>query len=160
MAEGRQTLFRQKNVDSIESPESLNDYLKVTSPGIWLFLLGVALLLCGVVIWGIFGRINTTVSVSVVSENGSSYCIVPFESASAILEQKIVTVGDNVYELTGAIAGADVITEDTGYQIRLAGNFNIGDVYAILPLTTALSNGVQKGTVVTESLQPISLLLR
>ncbi len=31
-------LFREKSIESIESPEALNDYLRVTSPSIWLIL--------------------------------------------------------------------------------------------------------------------------
>ena len=36
MAENKNKLFREKNLEQIESPESLNDYLQVTSPGIWI----------------------------------------------------------------------------------------------------------------------------
>ena len=28
-------LFREKNLERLESPEQLNDYLRVTSPGVW-----------------------------------------------------------------------------------------------------------------------------
>ena len=29
-------LFREKNLERLESPEQLNDYLRVTSPGVWM----------------------------------------------------------------------------------------------------------------------------
>ena len=41
------TLFRQKTLDRISSPEKLTDYLRVTNPGIWIFLAAVIVLLAG-----------------------------------------------------------------------------------------------------------------
>ena len=40
-------LFREKSLEAVESPESLNDYLRVTSPGIWLVMASVIVLLIG-----------------------------------------------------------------------------------------------------------------
>ena len=57
-------LFREKSLEAVESPESLNDYMRVTSPGIWLVLAAVIALLVGAVLWGIFGRIDTTLGVA------------------------------------------------------------------------------------------------
>ncbi len=39
-----QNLFREKSIDRISSPEQLNDYLRVTSPAVWVILLAVVLL--------------------------------------------------------------------------------------------------------------------
>ena len=41
MKEKKASLFREKNLKSIESPEALNDYLQVTSPGVWIVLAAV-----------------------------------------------------------------------------------------------------------------------
>ena len=46
-----QNLFREKSIDRISSPEQLNDYLRVTSPAVWVILLAVVLLLAGLLIW-------------------------------------------------------------------------------------------------------------
>ena len=56
-------LFREKNLERLESPEQLNDYLRVTSPGVWMILSAVILLLIGVFIWAVFGRIEATTQV-------------------------------------------------------------------------------------------------
>ena len=39
-------IFRKKSLDRLSSPEQLNDYLHVTSPGIWIVLGAVIFLLC------------------------------------------------------------------------------------------------------------------
>ena len=51
-------LFREKSVEAIESPESMNDYLQVTSPGVWIVLAAIIAILIGAILWSIFGRIN------------------------------------------------------------------------------------------------------
>ena len=43
-------IFRQKNIDRISSPEELNDYLKVSDPGIWIILCAVIILLAGLIV--------------------------------------------------------------------------------------------------------------
>ena len=43
-----ESLFRKNSVEHISSPEQLNDYLRVTSPAIWVVLIAVIILLAGV----------------------------------------------------------------------------------------------------------------
>ena len=45
-------LYRKGSLDRIQSPEQLNDYLRVTEPSVWLLLIAVILLLAGLLIWG------------------------------------------------------------------------------------------------------------
>ena len=44
-------LFRQKSLDRISSPESLNEYLHVTNVSIWVVLIAVILMLGGLFVW-------------------------------------------------------------------------------------------------------------
>ena len=53
-------LFRKKSMDRVSSPEQLNDYIRVTTPSVWLVMLGVILLLTGMIIWSIFGTVDAT----------------------------------------------------------------------------------------------------
>lgn len=56
--ESKNSIFREKSLDRVSSPESLNDYIRVTSPSVWITLLALALLLAGMLTWSIFGRIK------------------------------------------------------------------------------------------------------
>ncbi len=56
--EKKQSVFREKSLERISEPEQLHDYIKVTSPGIWLVLIAVVVLLAGVLVWGVFGRLQ------------------------------------------------------------------------------------------------------
>ena len=60
MSENKQTVFRQKTLERISSPEQLTDYLRVTNPGIWAVLAAVILLLAGLFAWSTVGTLETT----------------------------------------------------------------------------------------------------
>ncbi len=51
-------LFRKKSMDRISSPEELNDYIKVTSPSVWMVLLAIVVILAGVLVWGVIGSVD------------------------------------------------------------------------------------------------------
>lgn len=55
-------LFRKKSLDRVSSPEQLNDYIRVTTPSVWLVMLGLVILLAGMLVWGIFGTVDATES--------------------------------------------------------------------------------------------------
>ena len=55
------SIFRQKNIDRINSPESLNDYVKVTNPSVWIVLIGVVVLIIGAIVFGTVGKVDTNV---------------------------------------------------------------------------------------------------
>ena len=40
-------LFRQKSLDRISSPEQLNDYIRVSTPSVWMVLIAIVILLAG-----------------------------------------------------------------------------------------------------------------
>ena len=152
-------LFREKSVEAIESPESLNDYLRVTSPGIWLILAGIALFLIGVCIWGIFGHIDSTMDTAVISQGGEVDCLVPKEAISGVLENPSVEIEDTDYSLKPTKLEPEIITEDTDIYVLLAGDLEVGQIVYRIPVDAALEEGTYTGKVVTEKLNPISLLL-
>lgn len=64
-------IFRKKSVERVTGPEALNDYIRVTSPSVWIVLAATVLLLLGLLFWSIFGRIE------VHNEDGSTSEIAP-----------------------------------------------------------------------------------
>ncbi len=41
-------LFRKSSIERVSSPEQLNDYIKVSNPGVWMILAAIIALLIGV----------------------------------------------------------------------------------------------------------------
>lgn len=54
----KQSIFRKTSIDRISSPERLNDYIKVSNPGVWIVLAAVAVLLAAALIWGCTAEIT------------------------------------------------------------------------------------------------------
>ena len=65
------SIFRKKSMDRVSSPEALNDYIRVTTPSVWIVLIALVLLLAGMLIWSIFG------TVEVHNADGSTQEIAP-----------------------------------------------------------------------------------
>ena len=156
--EKKQSLFREKSLERLESPEKLNDYLRVTSPGVWLVLATVIVLLAGVCIWGVFGRIDATVSAAVVTENEKSICLVPVEALDGVIKNRTVTVEGRAMELQPAALEPQVITEDTNIYTILAGNLAVGDIVYPVELSEPMDeDGIVSGILITETLSPAAL---
>ncbi|MBR4539843.1 MAG: hypothetical protein IKO52_13520 [Clostridia bacterium] len=154
-------LFREKSLEAVESPESLNDYLRVTSPGIWLVMASVIVLLIGGILWGIFGHIRTTADFAVAVTPEKSVCYVTYDAIDKVMARGVIRVQGTDYPLrTDAECDMDFIGEDISPRVLLAGNLKIGDLVIQVPVITDLDEGYYTGEVVTEDLQPISLLLQ
>ena len=154
-------LFRDKSIEAIESPESMNDYLQVTSPGVWIVLTAIIAILIGAILWSIFGRINTSVNVAVVSSSEGTSCYVPYDNLEDVMSAGIVTVDENDYAFQmDADTDTVIISEQTNPYIRVAGDLHIGDVAVTIPVESGLPQGIYTGSVTTESLQPITLLIQ
>ncbi len=154
-------LFREKSLEAIESPESLNDYLRVTSPGVWLVMAAVIAVLIGGILWGVFGSIDTTVQLAVASEGGQAVCYVPYDSLEQVMASGEITVDGKSYPLRQAAdVNVTIVSEEMNPYIRVTGRLQLGDVTVAVPLASGLADGVYAGTVVTERLRPMSLLLQ
>lgn len=161
-------LFREKSLEAIESPEKLNDYLHVTSAGVWLVLAATVILLVGFVLWGIFGSIKTTAKLAVSAEDGNAVCYVTVEAGFGGFEDgKIIPAIDEItledgrvlYIKEGTESDIIEIDNETSTAIRKAGDFKIGDSVLQFEIDGKLEDGVYSATIVTEDIKPISLLL-
>ena len=158
------TLFRQKSLETVESPEDLQDYLRVTSPGVWLVLAAVTMLLAGGLVWSVFGRVTTSIRTAVLVDKGNTVCLIPSEHLQEIPSLPspwTVNVNGLDYALnTTAEPETILISTKTDPKILTAGNLEIGDVVFSFPVAPGLADGVYTGSVITESLSPLSLLLK
>jgi hypothetical protein len=142
-------LFREKSLEAVESPESLNDYLRVTSPGVWLIMSAVIALLVGGILWSIFGHIRTTADFAVAVTKEKSVCYVTYDAIDKVLARGVINIEGADYPLKmNADYERGYITDDTSPRILLAGNLKTGDRGDIAPVITALAEGDYTGEVV------------
>ncbi len=164
-------LFREKSLETIESPESLNDYLRVTSPGVWLVLATVIVLLVGGILWSVLGRIDTKRQAAVVTSEGKTICCVLFESfdeLDVIMNRQSIEIGGKTYALAieendGVELGyvSEFVTDESRLPMTYAkGGLTKDDLVICIPVDAQFEDGVQSGSIITESLKPFSLLLK
>ena len=79
----------------VNSPEQLNQYIRLSNPGIWILLIAIVVLLVGFCIWGYFGKIDTKIKTVVVSDNYTSYLYVKEEDIAKIKNGMSVELNNN-----------------------------------------------------------------
>ena len=134
----KESLFRKKSIDHISSQEQLTDYLRVTTPGIWVILLIVMVLLGSLVAWASIGRLETTADVKVVVKGHNA---------------QIISNGDA--ELS---AGMQIHVSEQDSRIAAADKDEYGRSVGVAEVD--LPDGVYDGKVVTEETRPMDFLLK
>ena len=136
----KEELFRKKTLDKVKSPENMDDYIRVASPGIWLLLVSVIVLLAGAIVWGIFGHVDSTAACTVRIENGTAVCYIPEESVTSVREGMTVRFDGGEAVIIG-------IEKDGSEYI---GTLETDDVTA---------DGIHAGKIVVESIRPLSFIV-
>ena len=137
-------VFRKKSMERISSPEQLQDYMRVTTPGTWMVLGAVILLLAGIIISSALVTVESTLTgQAVVEEDGRLLQIeLPIERKSLVNTGMKVRVADRE------------ATVDMVFQVE-----KTLQVIAELPEDgEPLAKGAYDAKIITETLTPISFL--
>ena len=148
--------FREKSMDRISSPEQLNDRLRVANPGVWLLLAGILLVLAGICVWGIFGRLNTLLSVGAMTDQGKTVCYVKEESRDRIaLGMEVTSESRTTFVEDIALQPVRVNSEFPEYLFHV-GYLSQGEWVDVVTLKEPLGeNGsIFSADIVIESIAP------
>ena len=148
-------IFRKKSIDRMSSPEQLNDYIKVTNPGVWMALAAIVILLIGVCVWGVFGKLETKLPVAAVSQDGQTVLYVKENDLSAVKENMSVYIGDETYKVTSVSSQPVAVTEEFSEYARHTGELSIGEWVYIVQIDGNMPDGVYKAQIVTDSVSPL-----
>lgn len=154
------TIFREKSLEKISSPEQMNDYIRVSSPSVWMVLVAVIVLLAGVCVWGVFGHLDTAVQTGGVCTNGRLTVFVGEEDHDKIRENAVISV-DGVEYAVAESTNAPVRVDDQidPYIVHLAGFTEDDWVYRLCADAPGLADGVYTVSVVTERVRPLDFVL-
>ena len=130
------SLFREKSIQKVQSPDNLNEYIRVSNPGIWILLVSIVFLLLGLCIWGCFGQLRTVISVEATCENGVVSCLLPDDNAAGVQPGMTAELGGR-----------------TGTVTQVSGN------ECIIEPEEPLADGVYTAEILVETIHPISFLL-
>lgn len=164
------TLFRKSSLDSISSPEQLNDYIKVSNPSIWLVLAALFMLLAAVVVWSFAGNLPTTVSAQGVVSDGDVLCYISIKDADAVnVGQKVSIRKSDDSELNGQVSGVGAIPMSaaeiaSGLKSDYLAQELVPGEYAVRITIAPDQSDLADGTlldvsIVTDSIRPVDFLL-
>ncbi len=131
-------LFREKSIKQITSPEELDGYIRVSKPSIWLVLAAVGALCIGILLWCVFGKLETRLSVHGAAQNGIM--------TVTLTEEESIQNGMAVYQNEQKVGSVQSV-EQSAQGATIA--------YLAVP---SVPNGQQEVTILVESISPIYFL--
>lgn len=158
MEEQKKSIFRQKSLERISSPEELDQYLQVTKPATWIVLAAVVVLLFGFLTWGFLGHLTSRLPVAVMVENGKAICYVP-DSQSKEIEAKEIRIGKESYRMIRTGLEKKMVDETTPSDIKEFGHLENGDVVRCYSLNGNLADGYYQGEIIIENVTPIHFII-
>ena len=136
--EKKASIFRKETLERISSPEQLTDYLRVTTPGLWIVFAAIVAMLIGFFTWMSVGIIETTVPVGVSMQNHNAE--VAIISSDSTMEK----------DMTLRVGGEETVILSTSTD-------NLGRTVGTAEVN--LPDGTYDGSLVTESIHPIQFLI-
>ena len=142
------TLFRKESYDRISSPEQMRDYMRVTSPWLWMLLAAMIALLAGFLVYASTTMMETTLELpATVDQSGVIQAAVTPEQARNLEIGMKVRIGGKNARVAAIV---QMLGGETGKQT----------IVLIEPEEDlVLPEGLYQATVVTESISPIDFLM-
>lgn len=147
-------LFRKESIDRVSSPEQLNDYVRISNPGVWMLLAAVIVLLTGVCVWGIFGALTTTVNAAAVCSNNTLTLYIKepdIDSVKAGMDVNVNGISCKLSEISGTPVPVDGLDE---YLVH-KGGFQAGEWVYTATADADIPDGVYPADIVVESVSPM-----
>lgn len=158
--EKQETIFRQKSVDRVSSPEQLDNYLKVTSPSVWLVLIGIIIILVGAICWSAFGKLKSYTTCGCMVENGAAYCYVKEDDNTKIDSGMTIEITKEEKQIEIiSVNNTGLNIPDTYSYLQHLVNVTSQDYVVGLTGYTDLADGYYSGRIATELVSPISFIL-
>ena len=165
MADIGSSIFNKKATEKLRSPDDLDKYVQVTNPSVWVVLGACIALLIGLLSWGFFGSVTTSVSGTGVVEGGQAMCFLEAEDVAKVHVGDAANVGGEHMKVSDVASvplsrdevGKALVSDylvsslvkgDWGYQVSFEGD------------TSDLANGVPLSvSITTERIAPLKLFL-
>lgn len=165
MADPGSSIFNKRATEKLRSPDDLEKYVRVTNPSVWVVLAACIAMLVGLLAWGIFGAVTTSVSGTGTMLDNKVVCFLSAEDAAHVVEGNDAVVQGESMTVTSKsqvplsrdeaskVLESDylvsaLLPDDWAYEVTLEGD------------TSEMAEGVPLAlSITTERIAPISLIL-
>ncbi len=137
MEEQKKSIFRQKSLERITSPEQFSNYLKVVTPEVWMVFAAIILIMIGLFIWSFTGNLENLEGALAYIQDGNAVVSLNTDNVQIDSSMKI-RIHDDVYE------------------ISRVGENEYGRCVAYARIDKP--DGIYEAEIVTRSIHPISFL--
>ena len=166
MADAANSIFNQRATEKLRSPDDLDKYVRVTNPSVWVVLAACIALLAGLLTWGVFGSVTTSVPATGVLVDGQVMCFLKADDTAKVNAGDAANVDGErmtVKEITsvplsrdeaGKILKSDYLVNDLmngDWAYRVVFDGDTSDLTSGVPLHVSIT---------TERIAPISLVLK
>lgn len=137
-----ESIFREKSLQKVKSPDNLNEYIRVANPGVWVLLAAVIALLVGMCIWGIFGQLTTEIMANARSDGGIVTCYLPEKGSQSVRPGMPATIDGH----PGTVS-----------EVSVRSN---ADSTCIIEMKEPLPDGIYIAQIEVENIHPSFFLLK
>ena len=153
-------LFRKRSLESISSPDELHDYMRVTSPRLWMLLAAVILLLTGFIVYASTATMENTITIQVEVQSyendvegrkqggNARYSVVSCSLPASMMETVKTGCTVRLGKEKGIVSWISTMADDD----RISVFIQMEHEYVPLP------DGTYEAELVLESTTPISFL--
>lgn len=153
--------MEEKKLKKVDSPEQLNQYIRLSNPGVWILLIAIVVLLIGVCAWGFLGKIDTKINTVAISRDYNSYIYIKETDLEKVKTGMKVEIAnnENKYEIVEIETTPEKVTDELSEYARHLGNFQIGEWVYKCKLNSSLREGTYGANVVVESIAPMVFVI-
>ena len=169
------SVFDFESEDRVESPERVNEYIRVVSPGTWVMVSGLFLVLVAFIVWGFTGTIPQTEIFECVVDETTGYGLDVVVDAEQFTGKSLIGK-DATYRLLSGVSGKAKVIDATKVPFsreemaeHLESDFltsalvetNYSYILLAQPEEDLSAHGLEIGviTIITDEVRPISFLL-
>lgn len=152
------TIFREKSIDRLKSPEHLNEYIRVARPGVWVALGAVILVLVGAIAWAVFGIAESKVSVPAFVKNGVATCYLSKEQTADIKPGMPAEISGEKTQITAVSDSPFSMTELNPAFAELAGLDDSEVYYTASADVPNAGDGLNFVDITIERIKPITFV--
>ena len=152
-------IFRKKSMERVSSPEQLNEYIRVSSPSMWMVLLAIAVLLIGVCVWGVVGHLDTIIQTVAIGENGQMTVYIRESDISSVKQGMAVSVGGAEYTIAGLSVNPETAGDGFDEYALHVGGIRRGEWLYAASLSGPYAEGIHSAEITVDSVSPMSFVV-